>query len=102
SGGIESGKFGDPPVVVAIAERGSDDEALAVGRPLKFVNVGVRRSDLAELARGEIDQREALLEERVLDLTGFRGFRDERARGACGVFGEQNRDGSAVRRPAGG
>ena len=100
-GGIESGELGDVPIVVAIAESGGDGEAEAVGRPVVFVDVGVGGRDLAEFAGGEVDEREALLEEGVFDFAGFGSFRDERAGGASGVFGEEDGDGFAVGRPAG-
>ena len=69
-----------------------------VRRPVIFVNVGVGGRDLAKLAGGDIDEREALFEEGVLDFAGFRSFGDERSGGARGVFGEENGDGFAVRR----
>ena len=95
---VEDGKVGDPPIVVAIAERGGDDKVEIVRRPVIFVDIGVGGRDLAKLAGGDIDESEALFEEGVLNFAGFRSFGDQRSGGARGVFRKENGDGLAVRR----
>ena len=97
-GGVEHGEFGDVPVVVAVAERGGDDEVQIVGRPIEFVNVGVGGRDLAEFSGGDVDEGEALLEKGVFDFAGFGSLGDERAGGARRVFSEEDGDGFSVRR----
>ena len=96
--GVEDGKVGDPPIVVAITERGGDDKVEIVRRPVIFVDIGVGGRDLAKLAGGDIDESEALFEEGVLDFAGFGSFGDERSGGARGIFRKENGDGFAVRR----
>ncbi len=73
----------------------------AVGRPVVLVDVSVGWRDLGELARGEIDHGEALLEKRILYFAGCGSLCDQWAGSACGVFGEEHGDGFAIGRPAG-
>src|SRR5262249_5457336 len=91
----------DVPVVVAVAVRGGGDEALAVGRPVIFIDEHVGRGDLAELARGYVNQRQALFGDGFLDDAGLGLLCDQRAGGALRILSKQKRDGLAVRRPAG-
>ena len=101
-GNVERGEFGEPPIVVAIAEGGADDEFLAVGRPIVFVDVSVGGRELAELARREIDDGETLLVEGVLDFAGGMLLGNERASGFGHILGEENGDGFCVGGPGGG
>jgi hypothetical protein len=98
-GGVEHVKFGDIPIVVAVAECGGDREARAVGRPGVFVDVGVGRGNLPELSAGGFDQGETLLEESVFDFAGLGSFRHKWSCGARGVLREQHGDRFPIGRP---
>jgi len=82
SGNFQSGKFGDPPIIVTIAESGGDCEALRIGRPVVFIYIGVGGRELAEFAGGEVNESKALLEEGVFDFSGVAGFGDKGASSA--------------------
>ena len=90
-------QLGNPPVVVAVAFGRSVGEAPAVGRPIVFVDVGVGRGNLTDGAGRNIDEREALFEDLLLDDAFVFGGRLKRAGNARRVFGEQEGDGLTVR-----
>jgi hypothetical protein len=47
-------------MIVGFALRGNGDEPLAVGRPIVFVNVQIRRRELANPSRSHVHSRQAL------------------------------------------
>src|SRR5690348_11655602 len=90
----------DPPVVLAGRRRGDVGELRRVLRPGIFVDVKIVGGDLAQLAAGSIDERNAFhLQPLDADDAGGRLFRGERAGLARGAFYINDGEVFAVRRP---
>ena len=99
--GIERIDLRDVPVVVAVAGRGGGDKALAVGRPVIFIDVHVRGRDLAQLAawpRHTKARRCSVTASLITPVCAFSATSGPAARSAFSV--NKKSDGFAVGRPA--
>ncbi len=97
---LESIKFGDVPIVVAIAVRRGHRESFAVGRPVVFVDVHVRGRNLLRLAAARFHHCEPLFKKYILDLARLRRFRHQRPGRSGRVLREKKRNERSVRRPS--
>ncbi len=90
----------DPPIVVAIALGRGRDEALAVRRPVEFVDIGVGRRDELQRAAFGGNDGDALLVVGLADLADLGGARFHRAGHLVRAHGRQKRDARTIRREA--
>ena len=77
--------LGDPPIVVAGSGRCRCDKHFVVGRPIEIVNVQIARRNLSKFAAANIENRNPLIMNRLVDNAG-RGRRGHERAAATGAL----------------
>ena len=90
----------DPIVVIPRSRRRLGSHPLRVRRPVEVIDVHVGGGDNAKMLRRDVDHRDPLLVDRLLDDADRARHRDQRSCGALRILDEEKRDRFSVRRPA--